>query len=153
VHISAEVQQLSQRGWLGNVEVVASDESQPPTSIEELLQGGLEKPNTTVQYESYDNVDRLCLLNVRQKMLDQGILAPGDQRSTMRREFDRWLFSTGPEVVSLVGDDMPHAAAGVVDVSKTPWDDVHMKVRNGLAAGSAFVEADIEAIHGVAIAQ
>ena len=48
---------------------------------------------------------------------------------------------------------MPHAAAWVVDISKTPWNDVHMKVRNGLAAGTAFVEADIEAIHGVAIAQ
>lgn len=117
------------------------------------MQGGLEKPNTAVQYESYGNVNRLCLLNVRQEMLDQGIFAPGDQRSTMRREFDSGLFSTRPEVVSLVWDNMPYAAAWVVDVSKTPWDDVHMKVRNGLAAGSAFVEADIEAIHGIAIAQ
>jgi hypothetical protein len=48
---------------------------------------------------------------------------------------------------------MPHAAAWVVDVSNTPWNDVHMKVRNGLAAGSAFVETDIEAVDGVAIAQ
>jgi hypothetical protein len=48
---------------------------------------------------------------------------------------------------------MPNAAAWIVDVSKTPWNDVHMKVGNGLAAGSAFVETDIEAIHGVAIAQ
>jgi hypothetical protein len=153
VNVSAEIQQLSQRGWLGNVEVVACEEPQPAASVEELLQGGLQKPNTAVQYESYGNVNRLCLLNVRQEMLHQGIFAPGDQRSTVRREFDYWPFSSRRQVVSLVRDDMPHAAAWVADISKTSWNHVHMKVRNGLAAGGAFVEANIEAIHGVAIAQ
>lgn len=48
---------------------------------------------------------------------------------------------------------MPYAAARVADIPETPWDNVHMKVRNGLASGSAFVETDIEAIHGMALAQ
>ena len=95
------------------------------------MQGGLQEPNTAVQYESYGNVDRLCLLNVRQEMLDQRIFAPGDQRSTIWREFDYWPFASGPQVVSLVTDDMPHAAAWVVDISKTPWNDVHMKRWSG----------------------
>lgn len=48
---------------------------------------------------------------------------------------------------------MPHAAAGIVDISMAPGDDMHMKVRNGLATSGTFIETNIEAVQGIAIAQ
>ena len=50
------------------------------------------------------------------------------------------------QVVAPARDDVPDTAARVVHVAVEPRDDVHVKMRHGLARGRARVEADVEAV-------
>jgi hypothetical protein len=87
-------------------------------------------------------------------MLDERVFAAGDQGSTMWGRFDRWLCGDGcRQVVSFLGDDVPDATAWIFDVSKTAWNDVHMKMRNRLASGGAFVEPNVKPIDSIPITQ
>lgn len=49
-------------------------------------------------------------------------------------------------VAGFGGDDVANAAAWVRDVAGVAWDDVKMKLRNGLAGGGAVIEPDVEGV-------
>src|SRR5262245_39238789 len=69
----------------------------------------------------------------------------------MRSCRERW--ARAGEVVSLSGDDVAHATPGIRDVAGAPRNDMDMEMWDGLAASCTFVEANVEAVHGIAGSQ
>ena len=61
--------------------------------------------------------------------------------------------SSTANVVSLFWNDMTNATSWISHVTKPTRYDMNMKVGNGLAGGSPFIEAHVESVDGVAVPQ
>ena len=113
-------------------------------------------------------------VDVRNQMVQEGVLAAGDQGALVgcggRRlgGKKRGRDAPGPrdtpgcggghlgawlEVVAAGGDDVADAAAGVVHVAEVARDHVQVEVGDGLPAGSALIEADVVAVGGVLVVE
>ena len=77
----------------------------------------------------------------------EGPVGPGGEGEPGRFRRSQHRRGPGPrQVVSLLRNYMPHAAAGVAHVAGIPRDHVHMHMRHGLAGGSPGVEANVVSI-------
>ena len=109
---------------------------------------------TTIEHKCHRDVDRIGLLDMRNQMRKKGIFSTRDQSPTMRSLV--CLLNVTPSaanVVSLLRDDMTNATSWISHVTNAPRDNMDMKVGNSLAGGSALIEAHVESVDGVAIAQ
>ena len=79
----------AQGRWLGDVEVVAGEEPQPPTAFEQIAQMRQNQPCPGRHQERDGEIDRLCLVDQRPKVRVQGILTARDQRAVMRGAGER----------------------------------------------------------------
>ena len=59
---------------------------------------------------------------------------------------DRPRHKPRPSIVALVGDDQAYATGWIVDITLESWDDVDVKVGDGLAGGLTGVETDVVSV-------
>ncbi len=135
-------QSLERRG-LGDVQVVARDDSHPCAAPDGGVEIVLDAGEPAVLDEGRDNRDIGGGREERQDVPRKGILhASGRERRRTRRPH---VCGTS-EVVPLTRDDVPDAATRVVHVAAVSGDDMHMKVHHGLPRSGPRVEADIVAV-------
>jgi hypothetical protein len=158
------VEQGLERGWRGDVEVVAGDDADPGTALQGAIDGRADAVEAGLLHERRDDRDVAGAVEQREDVASERVvLAAGGERrdvaqvvvlarDDMARE--RVILAGGGErrdvaqVVALARDDVAHTAARVVHVAAKPRDDVDVEVHHGLAGRAAGVEADVVAVWG-----
>ena len=76
-------------------------------------------------------------------MREKRVVTPRHELLVNRRSEQTFA---GREVIRLVWNYMPHSASGIGNVAFVAWDNVKVKVEDGLTCCGAFVESDIESV-------
>ena len=122
----------------------ASVTMRPSTSGQEVFEVFDNSPSAAIEQKRNGNIASVCPVHVQDQVRQKRILGALDQSLLIR------LGQRGRrEIVRFGWYDVAHAAPRIGDIAGIAGNDVQMKVEDSLAAGSAQVETNIEAVWGV----
>ena len=142
--IAFEIEQSHQRIRFADAQVIAREDSQLPSAVEQVLQVFEDSVKTTLQHEADDDVGSICCGQLRDDVRQERVVATGDQT------LGRGIGGVEPsQIVPPARNDMTNAAARIGNVTVVPGNDVNVEMRNRLAGRRAHVDANVESVRRV----
>jgi hypothetical protein len=145
-----QVQKPSERGVLGDLQVVGGQDPNPRSSLQGVLERLVDQVEPRAHDEAHNEVD--AIVSVVSKVSHQLFLkwptaAVKERKRELRLSVCRRACAA--QIVALPGDDMTDSTPRIGNVSPVARNDVYVQLSNRLSSCIAGVETDVVTVGGV----
>ena len=139
--IALEIQQSHQRVRFADSQVVAGQDAQSASPVEQVSQVFEDSIQATLEHEADNDVGSVRCGQLRDDVRQQRVVTAGDQTLGEDRRSRRLR-----QIVPAAWNDMANAASWIWNVTVVPRDDVNVEMRNRLPSRRSDVDANVEAV-------